>query len=61
MAKGYNLFFFYVIFEKLKGLLKIRLEDILDILLELEMKEILKLKKIKDLIDRMRELKIKIL
>ena len=48
-------------FEKLKGLLKIRLEDILDILLELEMKEILKLKKIKDLIVRMRELKIKIL
>lgn len=47
--------------KKLKGLLKIRLEDILDILLELEMKEILKLKKIKDLIVRMRELKIKIL
>ena len=45
-------------FEKLKGLLKIRLEDILDILLELEMKEILKLKKIKDLIVRMRGLKI---
>lgn len=47
--------------EKLKDLLKIRLEDILDILLELEVKEILKLKKIKDLIFRMRELKIKIL
>ena len=36
-------------FEKLKGLFKIRLEDILDILLELEIKEILKLKKIKRL------------